>query len=138
MIEPRLELRTLSIRDEGCFSEMWWDGTKFAVSVERTFDDERPAINADGEYLCVATRFIRGGYDTFEVMVAGHSRILFHKGNTELDSIGCVVVGDRFGRIGDKTAVLDSKKAFERFVTLTAGLKQFTMKVSGRQSQEVK
>lgn len=33
---------------------------------------------------------------TYEVEAPGHSRILFHRGNTAEDSEGCVLVGESF------------------------------------------
>lgn len=126
-----LELKTIAVREDGCFSVLLWEGRPFAVSVERTFEDERPILS-NGEYDCVATQYIRGGYPTFEIMVAGHSRILFHKGNTELDSIGCVVIGNSFDMWKDMTVVTDPKDGFAKFAALTAGLKGFKLTVSGR------
>ena len=126
-----LELKTVAVRSDGCFSVLLWHGRPFAVSVERTFDDGRPVIQ-NGEYECVASFYHKGGYPTFEIIVPGHSRVLFHKGNTELDSVACVVVGESFGMLNSATAVLDSKGGFNEFLELTKSLDRFTMKVSGR------
>lgn len=130
-VEPRLELKTVAVRDDGCFSALCWDGRPFAVSVERTFENGRSVIE-NGDYECVPRRYFKGGYDTFEIIVAGHSAVLFHKGNTELDSIACVVIGESFGVLNGMTAVQDSKGGFEEFIKLTAGLSKFTMRVTGR------
>lgn len=127
----RLELKTVAVREDGCFSVLLWDGRPIAVSVERTFDDERPILQ-NGVCDCNATVYMKGNYDTFEIMVPGHSRILFHKGNTELDSIGCVVVGSSFDAMGPVAGVLNSAAGFANFIALTKGLKSFQMLVSGR------
>lgn len=127
----RLQLKTVAVRPDGCFSALLWDGKPFAVSVERTFEDVRPIIG-NGSYDCQATVFQRGGYATFEILVDGHTRILFHKGNTEVDSVGCVVLGTSFGQLNGQTAVLGSQGAYDTFMQLTKGLKSFTMEVSGR------
>lgn len=126
-----LELKTVAVRPDGCFSVLLWNGQPFAVSVERTFEDGKPIIG-NGAYRCVKSHFIKGGYDTFEIQVTGHARILFHKGNTEVDSIGCVIVAESFGVLNGETAVLDSKGGFAEFVELTKGLGEFNMVVSGR------
>lgn len=128
---PRLQLRTVSVDALGCFSALMWDGKLFAVSVERTFDDNRPIIG-NGVYVCQAAYFNRGGYTTFEILVGGHSHVLFHKGNVETDSKGCVILGSSFGELNGMPAVLGSQGAFDKFVQLTKGLKSFTMEVSGR------
>ncbi len=38
----------------------------------------------------------KGGYWTWEILVPGHTLLLFHKGNMELHSEGCVLVAERF------------------------------------------
>lgn len=126
-----LEMKTVAVRDDGCFSVLLWDGKPFAVSVERTFENGRPIIH-NGVYRCNKSHFHRGGYPTFEIMVPGHSRVLFHKGNTEDDSIGCVIVAESFGQLRGKTAVLDSKGGFAELWALTGHLDGFNMVVSGR------
>lgn len=46
---------------------------------------------------------------TWEITgVPNRSGILIHNGNTENDSLGCVICGDRFGTVDDLPAVMDS------------------------------
>jgi len=131
MNDPRLELKTVAVRKDGCFSVLLWDGRPFAVSVERTFEDGRPIIT-QGAYKCTRSAYVKGGYETFEVHVEGHSRILFHKGNVEEDSAGCIVVAASFGEMRERTAVLDARTGFGRLMEATAGLAGFAMQVTGR------
>lgn len=130
MTEPRLTLATVTVREDGCFSVLLWDGKPFAVSVERTFGDK--TVIGPGRFECVRSRYHKGGYDTFEIIVPGHTRVLFHRGNKETDSEACVIVAESFGVLDGQTAVLDSKGGFEEFMTLTAGLAAFQMEVTGR------
>ncbi len=127
----RLELHTVAVRDDGCFSVLLWDGRPFAVSVERTFENRRTVIT-QGAYKCTRTEYIKGGYETFEIHAPGHSRVLFHKGNVEDDSEGCVIVAEAFGIFGSRTAVLDARSGFGQFMQAAAGLNEFTMQVTGR------
>lgn len=127
----RLELHTVAVLPEGCFSVLLWDGKPFAVSVEHTFEDGRPIIRP-GWYVCKRDFYHKGGYETFEIPVPDHTRILFHKGNTEEDSRGCVIVAESFGVVGGRTAVLDSRTGFGGLMELTAGLTEFKMLVTGR------
>jgi len=129
--EPRLELKTVAVLEDGCFSVLLWDGRPFAVSVEHTFADGRPIITQDA-YKCTRSAYIKGGYETFEIHVEGHTRVLFHRGNTEEDSRGCVIVAASFGIIRQRAAVLDSRTGFGGLMELAAGLKEFTMLVTGR------
>lgn len=127
----RLEIVTVAIRDDGCFSVLKWDGRPFAVSVERTFEDRRVVVPA-GILRCERSFFHHGGYATFEILVTGHDHVLFHKGNREADSLACLCVAESFGEIGGQTAVIDSKGGFNEFMQLTAGLESFDVLVRGR------
>jgi len=61
-------------------------------------------------------------YQIWELLdVAGRVGIYIHKGNTSADSSGCILVGRRFGRLGDEPAVLESKAAYERLEELLRG-----------------
>lgn len=131
MNEPRLVLHTVAVRDDGAFSVLLWDGRPFAVAVERTFEDGRPVIQ-NGDFDCVRSRYIKGGYETFEIIVPGHSRVLFHKGNKETDSLACVAVAESFSMMDGKTAIGDSAHGFAEFMELTKGVQAFRMRVIGR------
>lgn len=124
-------LKTVAIREDGCFSVMLVDGRPFAVTCERTFDNLRPVIG-NGIYRCAKTAFTRGGYSTFEIKLPGHTRVLFHRGNVELDSEGCVLIGSSFGLIGGVTAIQDSKDGFYAFWNLASAVDEFDLVVSGR------
>lgn len=87
-------LRT--VRPDGAFGMMFdWEGKPFAVTLERTFDDGRPVI-PEGIHDCHKDKYVKGGYDTFEIEIPGHDRILFHKLNTEEQSLGCIGIGEKF------------------------------------------
>lgn len=48
--------------------------------------------------------------DVWELQdVPGRTAILIHDGNTEHDTLGCIICGDRMGWINGLRAVLDSK-----------------------------
>ena len=126
----RLQLKTIAVRDDGCFSVLLWDGRPFAVSVERTFDDR--VVIGNGVYPCKRDFYHKGGYPTFEIYVVGHHRVLFHKGNLETHSEACIIVAESFGVLDGQTAVLDSAGGFNEFMRLADGLDEFNMEVSGR------
>lgn len=68
-----------------------------------------------GSYLC--RRFHGTKYpDTFEVVVPGHTALLFHSGNTEYDTQGCILLGESVGYLKGVRAVLTSGTAFCEFM----------------------
>jgi Family of unknown function (DUF5675) len=127
----RLAVKTVAIREDGCFGVLLWDGRPFAVSLERTFDDLRPVIQA-GIHRCTRSFYNKGQYPTFEIEVPGHTRVLFHKGNVEMHSEACVLVAESFGVLKGVTAVLDSSGGFSEFMELTRGLNEFYAAFTGR------
>ena len=127
-----LELKTIASLSDGCFSVLLWKDTPFAVSVERTFEDGQPIIKA-GTYQCLRSYYYKGNYSTFEIQVPGHSRILFHKGNTEEDSRGCVCVAEKFSTLMGKVAVGESAEGFREFMEKVSEHDRFTLTVTGRE-----
>lgn len=85
-----------------------------------------------GEYICTRGMHRLEGmvkdFETFEIEnVPGHSDILFHTGNVNADSAGCVLLGNVIAN----TRLLESRKAFDKFISLTTGLATFNLTVKG-------
>lgn len=114
----------------------------FAVAEDDWLDNQKniSAIPV-GTYRCKRVQSPRFG-PTFEVTgVPNRSAILFHSGNTEEDTEGCLILGEAFGSLRkgdedmvgrpvvDKWAVKDSKTAFRRFRDATIGLQEFQLTV---------
>jgi hypothetical protein len=60
--------------------------------------------------------------------VVGRSAILFHWGNTEKDSSGCILIGNRLGSLNGEPAVLESKRCFQRLRSLI-GANNFALRI---------
>lgn len=91
---------------------------------EREKDSRIPA----GEYQCKpysGTKY----KDVYMVQsVPGRTAILIHWGNTEKDTLGCILIGNRLGQLNGEPAILQSKRCFERFRSLI-GKNEFTLRV---------
>lgn len=127
-----LRVVRFSARADGIFGAMLWRKAPFGVCVEHSFlqpDGSHRPIIPDGEYDCVPRKYNKGGYQTFEIVgVEGHELLLFHKGNTEDDSRGCVLTGEQFEPWKDgRVSVQLSGHAFEELMRLTGG-KAFRVK----------
>lgn len=84
-----------------------------------------------GKYACVRSKHRLHGmtadFETFEVTgVLGHSGLLFHAGNFNRDSEGCILLGMK--RVG--LMVTQSRQAFEQFMTMQTGLDSFELEVT--------
>ena len=65
-------------------------------------------------------------FETFEILgVPGHTNLLFHVGNFNQDSEGCVLLGNS----RSLNAVIGSRGAFAHFMDLQKGCDYFTLTV---------
>ena len=124
------ELKRVSIINHGAFGVLLQNGVPFAVTLERTYDPGNTVKIGNGFHECYRSRYNRGNYDTFEITVPGHERILFHKGNVELHSEGCILVAKAFDDFGDKPGISMSAEGFSRFMKRAADVDSFTLEVS--------
>lgn len=123
-----LELVTVAVHESGCYGNLKQEGgVPFAVTLERTFENLRTVLQ-NGEYRCHRDKYHKGGYETFEIEVPGHDRVLFHIGNWESNSEGCVLIAEGFNGQG----VSDSKGGFAEFMKILEGRDAFILRVRGR------
>ena len=126
-------IRITEIND-GTFGVFLDDRIPFAVTVERPWLNNQRLISCIpvGSYTCFRVNSPKFG-NTFEVIaVAGRTEILFHKGNVDDDSHGCIIIGEQFESLGGKIAVIASEKGFGEFLDRTAGLTSFTLNIFDR------
>ena len=123
-----LTLTRARFEADGIFGELTNGDKHVCYTLEHSFDSV-PAVPA-GTYTCKRGQHRLGGmannFITFEVQnVPGHTGILFHTGNTNRDSEGCILLGQQI-----KGAVLlNSRPAFASFMELLDRLPQFTLEV---------
>jgi|SRR5271163_3036004 len=89
------------------------DGSRLCFTMELPWDDNTPDQSCipDGTYNCVPHNS-PAHPGTWQVEnVPGRSEILIHTGNTEKDSLGCIIVGQTTGTLNGLPAVLLSKAA---------------------------
>lgn len=124
------ELKRVAVLNDGAFGVLMHNGIPFAVTLERTYEPGNTIKIGSGFHECNRSRYNKGGYDTFEVTVPGHERILFHKGNTELHAEGCILVAESFSTFGDKPGVAMSAEGFTEFMRRANGIDSFTLEVT--------
>lgn len=131
-----LLLQRLETNAEGVFGMLSDpEGNQVAVTLEHAFDvglgngSYAPKIPS-GVYTCQRSQHRLENMDhdftTFQVMdVPNHTNILFHWGNYNKDSNGCVLLGNE--RNGDM--IMNSKITFNSFMALQKDVDQFTLTV---------
>jgi len=68
--------------------------------------------------------------DTFEIIVPGHTAVLFHSGNIEKHTDMCVIVGRSVGYlVSGERAVLNSGATFRSFMEKMDGIQETTLEV---------
>ncbi len=138
----KIHLRRFAESPDGTFGRLKGPGLSL-YTLEDEWVGNRPNVSRipAGIYLCARAVFHRGGYETFEVIgVPNRSHILFHVGNTEEDTEGCILLGTSMGPLevtdedsGErrpKLAVLGSRDAFDRFMNQLRGLDEFDLRIT--------
>ena len=99
-------------------------GTTYAPKIPRgqIFQCVRGTHQLDGMIRPFVTFEIKG--------VEGHSGLLFHRGNWNADSDGCVLLGMLAAPPGEPPGVYDSARAFELFMKSVDGLDEFYLEVT--------
>ena len=127
-----LTLKRIAEIEDGVFGVILDGKTPFAVTLERNWVNNEKEISCipAGSYRCVRRLYHKHGYWTFEVTgVPGRTSILIHSGNTEDDSMGCILIGENFDHLKSKVAILRSKEAFYEFMDRLRGQDEFTLTI---------
>lgn len=108
------------------------DGSELFLCLEHAYQDGNVYVPKlpNGTYVCVrglhTLEHHPEPFETFEITrVPGHSDILFHIGNSNADSAGCVLLG----LARNFVSILNSKDAFAKFMNLMVGIDSFTLEV---------
>lgn len=117
-------------REDGIFSDLVSDDGKLnLLTLEHSYG-LLPKL-PKGDYICKRTVWHKKGIPTFEITgVPNATRILFHTGNKEQDSEGCVLLG--LARLEGNDGVMmvtSSKAAHKQFMAHFEGVNEFPLKV---------
>jgi Family of unknown function (DUF5675) len=128
-----LTLTRREMREDGIFSELTDEkGKIIAKTLEHSYDC-KPKLY-DGEFTCVRGKHRLEGmthdFETFEITgVSGHTNILWHTGNWNADSMGCVLLGAGIAQSSKGQMITGSKQTFADFLSLLQGIDSFQLVV---------
>ena len=118
-----LIIRRIATGESGTFGVLIYKNKPFALTLEREWLDNKRRVSCipSGNYKCNRVNSPAFGH-TFEIInVPGRSHILFHKGNTDSDTAGCVLVGEQFGDIKGDSGILSSKAGYNEMMGIMNG-----------------
>ena len=115
---------------DGALGVLLLDSKIFCNTLQPDPEDSKYHIPA-GEYLCKRFHGIKWT-NTFEIIVPEHTAVLFHAGNTEADTKGCIILGSSVGKLKGQRAVQNSGATFEAFMNRCFNLMQFKLLIEDR------
>lgn len=109
-----LRITRVERSEDGLIGVLTIDGRADCFTLQPDEQDQHFSIPV-GNYLC--KRFHgKKWQDTFEIVVPGHTALLFHSGNVEENTEGCILLGQTVGSLNGKRAVLNSQWALGEFM----------------------
>lgn len=133
-----LKLIRKQYRFDGIFSELRDEsGNLVAVTLEHAYPNDHGGFEPKipvGVFTCVrGAHRLRGmaqDFLTFEITgVEGHSNLLFHWGNYNHDSEGCILVGKDEVQIQNVEMIEHSKDTFKNLMELQKDVDTFSLQV---------
>lgn len=137
-----LKLIRHEFRVDGIFGDLYDDkGNTIIFTLEHVYDVllDKKYVYApklpDGVYQCVRgyhkLEGMMSAFETFEITgVPGHTGILFHQGNYNRDSTGCVLLGlGQGGALPSGKMLVRSRDAFNAFMLLQKDCDSFELTV---------
>jgi hypothetical protein len=126
-----MKLVRVSSNSEGTYGVLCQGTIPFAVTLERAWRDNKVGESCIpvGTYQCRKVNSPKFGA-TFEVCdVPGRTAILFHKGNLQDDSHGCILIGEQFNPVTGRPGITASKEGFTEFLHITQATLEFQLEI---------
>lgn len=127
-----LTLKRVATNEDGTFGVLIDELVPFALTLELPWKNNEQNVSCipSGLYICSKIVSPKFGVTYTITEVPDRTNILFHKGNIDVDTQGCVIVGEQFEYLKYKVAVLNSKKGFDEFMSRTGSRPQFALLIA--------
>jgi hypothetical protein len=126
-----ITIKRIAENEYGTFGVLLDGDLPFALTLERKWLDNQSNISCipTGRYMCRQVDSPHFG-DTFEVTgVPNRTHILFHKGNIDDNSHGCIIVGEQYELILGSYGLKSSRHGFEEFMKRLRGNETFSLEI---------
>lgn len=126
-----VELIRLEEYQEGTLGILKIDKQFFCCTLEPNDRENRTSVSSIPAQQYKCKRYHSDKYpNTFQVMdVPDRDYILFHAGNTEDDTEGCILLGQYPGKLRHNRAVLNSGQTFHQFLAIMEDVKEFSLTI---------
>ena len=107
------------------------EGVPFALTLERPWLGNMPNVSCipAGSYTAIRHTSPRFGETFLLTDVPGRSEILFHKGNIDDHSQGCILVGESFSHVLGEAGITRSAEAFRELMSIMEGRQAFQLDI---------
>lgn len=126
-------IRISTDEDVGTFGVLKWDGdaAPFALSLEDPWKNNQVNVSCipAGRYTCKRFDSPTHG-ETFQVMdVEDRTYILFHRGNTHINTQGCILIGEKFHFLDGIPSIASSADGFREFWSTAKVMDEFSLDI---------
>lgn len=116
-----LRLVRYSETRDGTFGVLEYNNEPFCLTLEpNDRGNGRNSCIPPGRYICEKHSGTKYKNTWCVTNVPGRTAILFHAGNIEDDSLGCILLGSSLGSLKGKLGVMSSSNTFNRFMNVSA------------------
>ena len=123
--------RIASNPSEGTFGSVVMNGQPICVSLEPYSRDNASRVSCipAGQYIVKKHKSPKYGWTYMITDIQGRDLVLFHWGNRDKNSEGCILLGEQFGELDGDWAILSSRKAFAEFLEKLNDCKEFMLTI---------
>lgn len=117
--------------DKQTYGAMIIAGRPRFVTLEEAWLNNQQRISCipTGKYLCTQHDSPKFGSTYLVNDVPNRSHILFHPGNSAMDTEGCILVGSSYNSSLGATGITNSRDAFLRFLRLLKDIDKFELEI---------
>lgn len=132
---PKMFVHHIARHPTGMYG-VWMNAEQLPCGVTLQPDD---LFLLPGIYNCHKDYYHEGKYETFEIEVKGHTRVLFHKGNWKKNSKLCILIAEKYEPILDSVerkvvpGIAQSEEGFTEFWHFYQKYQNFQLVVTAKE-----